>query len=113
MFNRVNRTVALVAALLLPVSGSILAADATLALTIKNHKFSPAEPTIPANTKVAVTVKNLDTTPAEFESDDFKAEKVVPGGKQITLFIGPLKPGKYEFHDEYNEAVSKTHLIVK
>jgi plastocyanin len=113
MLNRVNRTAALIAALLMPVSGSILAADATLALTIKNHKFSPAEPTIPTNTKVTVTVKNLDATPAEFESDDFKAEKVVPAGKQVTLFIGPFKPGKYEFHDEYHEDVSKTHLIVK
>ena len=108
-----SRTAALIAALILPVSGSLFAADATLALTLKNHKFTPAEPTIPANTKVTVTVKNLDATPAEFESDDFKAEKVVPAGKQITLVIGPLKAGKYEFHDEYHEAVSKTHLIVK
>jgi len=105
------RIAALAAALLLPVSA--WAADATLALTIKDHKFSPAVPEIPANTKVKVTVKNLDSTPAEFESDDFKAEKVIPAGKEATLMIGPLKPGKYEFHDEYHEAVSKTHLVAK
>lgn len=89
------------------------AADDTYVLTLKDHKFSPANFTIPAGKKVKVTVKNLDTTPAEFESDDFKAEKVVPAGKQVDVFIGPLKAGTYEFHDEYHEAESKTKLTVK
>ncbi|KVD89672.1 cupredoxin-like domain protein [Burkholderia sp. ABCPW 14] len=89
------------------------AADDTYNLTLKNHKFSPAGLTIPAGKKVKVTVKNLDATPAEFESDDFKAEKVIPAGKQVDIFIGPLKAGVYEFHDEYHEAESKTKLTVK
>jgi hypothetical protein len=109
----VRRAALFVAALALPFSAAVFAADATLALTLKDHKFTPATPTIPANVKVKVTVKNLDSTAAEFESDDFKAEKVVPAGKEVTLVIGPLKPGKYEFHDEYHEDVSKTHLIAK
>ncbi len=87
--------------------------DPAFALTLKNHKFDPAELTIPANKRVKLTVKNLDPTPAEFESDDFKAEKVVPAGREVTLFIGPLKPGTYEFHDEYHEAESKSRLVVQ
>ncbi|HVZ09242.1 MAG TPA: cupredoxin domain-containing protein [Rhodopila sp.] len=31
---------------------------------------------VPANTKVRVVVKNADSTPAAFESDDFKAERL-------------------------------------
>lgn len=89
------------------------AADETYVLTLKDHRFSPADFQIPAGKKVKVTVKNLDATPAEFESDDFKAEKVIPGGKQADLLIGPLKAGSYEFHDEYHEAESKTHLTAK
>ncbi|KVE42074.1 cupredoxin domain-containing protein [Burkholderia sp. BDU5] len=89
------------------------AADDTYNLTLKDHRFSPAGLTIPADKKVKVTVRNLDTTPAEFESDDFKAEKVIPAGKQVDIFIGPLKAGVYEFHDEYHEAESKTKLTVK
>ncbi|MBU6500118.1 MAG: cupredoxin domain-containing protein, partial [Rhodospirillales bacterium] len=57
--------------------------------------------------------KNLDATPAEFESDDFTAEKLVPAGGRISILIGPLTPGTYEFHDEYHEADSKTHLTVR
>lgn len=89
------------------------AADDVYSLTLKNHRFSPADLTIPAGKKVKVTIKNLDATPAEFESDDFKAEKVVPAGKQVDVYIGPLKAGTYEFHDEYHEAESKAKLTVK
>ena len=98
--------------LTLSASGAF-AADDSYGLTLKDHKFTPAGLTIPAGKKVKVTVKNLDATPAEFESDDFKAEKVIPAGKQVDLLIGPLKPGTYEFHDEYHEAESKTQLTVK
>ena len=106
--------VAVLAALVFVAPRSVAAADdPALSLTLKDHHFSPAEPTIPANTRVHVVVKNLDPTPAEFESDDFKAEKVVPPGREVSLTIGPLKPGTYEFHDEYHEDESKSRLIVK
>ncbi|WP_024871116.1 cupredoxin domain-containing protein [Tolumonas lignilytica] len=113
MSKTVTRRIALVGALFLSGSAPLWAADAVLTLTLKDHKFSPAEPTIPANTRVKVTIKNLDPTPAEFESHQFKAERLIPGGKEASLFIGPLKPGKYQFNDEYHEDVSKTYLIVK
>lgn len=90
-----------------------MAEDRTYKLTLKDHKFTPSEITIPANTKVRFLVKNLDKTAAEFESDDFKAEKLIPAGKEVLVFIPALKPGIYEFHDEFNEAASKSKLIVK
>jgi heme/copper-type cytochrome/quinol oxidase subunit 2 len=87
--------------------------DPSFSLTLKDHHFTPGELSVPANVRVRLSVKNLDPTPAEFESDDFKAEKVVPAGREVSLTIGPLKPGTYEFHDEYHEAASKSRLIVK
>jgi hypothetical protein len=38
---------------------------------------------------------------------------VVPAGREVSLTIGPLKPGTYEFFDEYHEAETKGRLIVK
>ena len=92
---------------------SAQAADPTFSLTLKDHKFTPSELTIPANTRVRLVVKNEDATAAEFESDDFKAEKVVPANHEVTVIVGPLKAGTYEFHDEYHEEQSKSRLIVK
>ena len=98
---------------LLAFGTAALADDATLVLELKDHKFSPLNPSVPANTRIKVTVKNLDATPAEFESQDFDAEKVVPGGGEITVNIGPLDPGTYDFYDEYHQQESTTQLTVQ
>ena len=85
----------LTACLMLALSHAANADDASFNLTLKDHRFAPAELTIPANQRVRLVVKNLDATPAEFESKNFKAEKVVPAGREVSLTIGPLKPGTY------------------
>jgi hypothetical protein len=89
------------------------AEEATLTLTLKNHKFDPLEPVVPAGVRVKLTATNADDSPAEIESGDFKLEKVVPPGKTVTVTIGPLKPGTYELYDEYHEDESKTKLTAK
>jgi hypothetical protein len=90
-----------------------LADDPALTLELKDHKFQPASPTIPPNIKVRLTVKNLDPTPAEFESEDLDVEKVIPGNSEITVNIGPLEAGTYEFYDEYHEDESTASLVVQ
>jgi heme/copper-type cytochrome/quinol oxidase subunit 2 len=96
-----------------PLCAPAWAEDPSFSLSLKDHHFTPAEITIPANTRVRFIVKNQDPTPAEFESDDFHVEKVLPAGATMTVLIPALKPGTYEFHDEYNEAASKSRLIAK
>jgi heme/copper-type cytochrome/quinol oxidase subunit 2 len=82
-------------------------------LIIKDHQFQPAEIEIPAGQKIALLVKNNDTTPEEFESTEMRREKVVAGGDQITVYIGPLKPGKYEFFGDFNPTTARGHIIAK
>ena len=48
-----------------------------LTVTLKDHKFSPAELNAPAGKPIVIEVANQDGTPAEFESKQFKVEKVV------------------------------------
>lgn len=81
-------------------------------LTLRNHQFVPAELTIPANTKVELIVRNEQPTPAEFESNSLHREKVVPAGGQISVFVGPLDPGRYEFFDDFNQA-TRGFLVAK
>ena len=82
-------------------------------LVIKNHRFEPTEIKVPAGQRVRLTVHNQDSTPEEFESHKLNREKVVPPGAKVTIFIGPLKPGTYEFWGEYNEATAKGLVVAE
>jgi plastocyanin len=99
---------ALAAAATLAPSGAH-AADFTL--TIKDHKFSPAELKVPANKRVTIEVINNDVTPEEFESSVLKVEKVIAGNSKGTVRIGPLKPGRYPFIGEFHEATAKGAVV--
>lgn len=100
---------ALAAALALVAAAPASAAE-PVRLVIKDHSFTPAEITVPANERFRIEVENQDPTPAEFESSELRAEKIiVPGGK-ITVMVGPLKPGTYPFVDEYHPDTAKGTL---
>lgn len=82
-------------------------------ITVKDNKFSPQELVIPADQKVKITVKNLDSTPVEFESKDLKREKVVKANNEIVISVGPLKAGSYGYVDEFHEDTTKGTIVVK
>ena|ERR1043165_2220676 len=81
-------------------------------LTLKDHQFTPREITIPAGEKIRLTVRNLDPTAAEFESNDLNREKVVVAKGEVGIFIGPLNPGRYEFFNDFHRETTGT-LIAK
>jgi hypothetical protein len=89
------------------------AEDPAYTLVIKDHKFEPTEIEVPAGQKIALIVKNNDSTPEEFESAELRREKVVAGGEQITVYIGPLKPGRYEFFGDFNPKTARGHIVAK
>src|SRR5215831_9003043 len=108
-----SRLVWLALVLIVTMAPSIVAQEATYTLTIKDHRFQPDEIEIPAGQKIALIIKNNDQTPEEFESTELRREKVVPGGEQITVYIGPLKPGRYEFFGDFNPSTARGHIVVK
>lgn len=89
------------------------AADDEVLLVIRNHRFEPAELKVPAARRVKLVVHNQDATAEEFESHALNREKVVPAGAKATIFIGPLKPGRYTFFGEYHEATAKGVVVVE
>jgi len=98
-------------ALLLPFS--VFAADADYSLVIKDHRFQPAELTVPAGSKVKLLIENRDDTPEEFESHALNREKVIAAHGKATLYIGPLEAGRYPFFGEFNEATAQGVIIAK
>lgn len=82
-------------------------------LVIRNHMFTPATLKVRANTKFKVLVTNQDSTPSEFESNDFNREKIVLPGTTVTVFIGPLGEGQYRFFDDFHQRTGNGVLIVE
>lgn len=86
---------------------------AKVSVTLKDHRFSPAEPTAPAGKTIIIDVDNQDVTPSEFESKALRVEKVIPGGGKVTIRVRPLNPGRYRFFDDYHEDTTEGFLVVK
>ena len=95
------------------IAGSVGAAEPEVQLVIKNHRFEPIELKVPAGQRVKLVVHNQDSTAEEFDSHDLNREKVVPPGAKATIFIGPLKAGRYKFVGEYNEATAKGVIVAE
>ncbi len=81
-------------------------------LTLRNNRFEPATLTVPAGVKLVLKVRNGDATPAEFESASLGVEKIISGGREATVRLGPLKPGRYAFMDEFHQETAQGVLVV-
>jgi heme/copper-type cytochrome/quinol oxidase subunit 2 len=114
MKTRVVYAAGLLAMIVFANSNIAFAEDsAKLSLTLKDHKFSPAEVIAPAGKPIVIEVTNQDSTPAEFESKALRVEKVVAAGKKISVQVRPLTPGRYRFVDDYHEATTEGFLVVQ
>ena len=110
------RTQRLATLLVLAASTALLPAHAAgpeRLLVIKNHRFEPAELKVPAGQRVKLVVHNQDATPEEFESHSLNREKIVPGGAKVTIYIGPLSAGRYEFYGEYNPTTARGAVVAE
>jgi len=95
------------------LTGVALADNDTYILTIQNHRFEPAEITLPANTRVKLLIKNLDPTPEEFESYELNREKIITGGAEAVVYIGPVPAGRYPFFGEFNQSTAQGVIVAK
>jgi hypothetical protein len=111
--RRVTCKGGLVAASLVLAAGGARAEVPEFTLEIRDHLFYPSELVIPADTKVKVIVANRDPTPEEFESYELNREKVILGGMQAVIFLGPLEPGTYPFFGEFNPKTAQGTVKVE
>jgi plastocyanin len=95
-------------------SGAAMAQQATtIRLTLKDHKFQPSEVRAPAGKPITITIKNMDGTPAEFESKTLRVEKVIAGGGEVSIQVRALGAGRYRFFDDYHEDSTEGYLVVE
>jgi ribosomal protein L22 len=77
-------------------------ADNMVSLTLKNHRFTPAEIHVKANMPTTVALTNSDAETEEFDSTSLKVEKIVTGNATGTMRWRPLAPGRYPFMGEFH-----------
>ena len=105
--------VAMLAIATVGLAPATAAEEKEISIELKDHKFTPAEIKIPADTAIKLTVKNSDPTPEEFESNPLGVEKVIAGNASATIRIKPLAKGSYKFVGEYNEDTASGTLIAE
>jgi len=99
------------AAVLLGMTGA--SAANPLTLTIKDHRFTPAEIHVKADEPSQFVLVNNDSTAEEFDSASLKVEKVVAGNAQGVVRIRPLAPGRYPFMGEYHSETAQGIVVAE
>jgi len=85
--------------------------DTVIELRFENRRFTPQTITVPANQAIRVT--NASKEPIEFESFKLNREKVVGPGETITVRIPALRPGSYDFYDDFHQDVPAGSIVAK
>ena len=88
-------------------------AEDAIKVTIKDHRFTPAEIHVPAGKPATLNIKNEDGTAEEFDSSALNIEKVIGGGKEGRVRLSPLDPGRYPFIGEYHEDTAQGLVIAE
>lgn len=85
----------------------------TVQLEMKDGDLIPRVLEVPAKTKIRIEIENTGTQPVEFESTQLRKEKVLAPGAKSVVVIAPLKPGSYEFFDDFHLDHPRGTILVK
>ena len=85
--------------------------SASVAISVKDHRFQPSQIRAPANRPISIRVKNLDSAPMEFESNSLRVEKVIAPGSEGVVNVRALAPGRYEFFDDFHQETRGTLVV--
>jgi hypothetical protein len=94
-------------------AGEAQGAEPEFQVAVEGHRFSPSEVTVPSGERIRLVVENRDVTPEEFESYALNREKIIAPGQKALIYVGPLKPGRYEFFGDFNPTTARGWLVAK
>ena len=85
----------------------------TFELIARDGHFIPDTLQAPSGKRFKIVIKNEGSGPIEFESASLRKEKVLAPNSQSFVVVQPLKPGTYDFFDEFHADTSRGKVIVK
>ncbi|MBN9546979.1 MAG: cupredoxin domain-containing protein [Alphaproteobacteria bacterium] len=95
------------------VSTGALAEDNKVSLSLSNHRFTPEEIHVKANTPSTVTLTNQDDQVEEFDSSMLRIEKIVAAHSTGTMRWRPLAPGRYKFMGEFHSETAQGIVVAE
>ncbi len=98
---------------LLPLGAFADEDSVAVTVTLKDHRWDPAEIDVPPAKRLVITIINQDATAEEFDSPALRAEKVIAGGGQAVIRVRPLDPGRYPFSGEYHADTAQGVVVAK
>jgi plastocyanin len=101
----------LAAAVMTAFSPMANAEDTTLEVAVSGQKFQPAEVKAAANSPIVFKVKNLQTSPIEFESEPLQFEVIIKPNAEGVIKVKPQKPGRYIFFDDLHPETKGTLVV--
>jgi len=87
--------------------------DTVVELRFENRRFTPQTITVPANQALTLRITNVSKEPIEFESFKLNREKVVGPGETVVVRLPALRPGSYDFYDDFHQDVPAGSIIAK
>jgi hypothetical protein len=102
--------------MLLAAGGLAIAAPAdetVVELRFENRKFIPQTLNVPANRPFKIRIVNASKETIEFESFKTNREKVVGPGETVVVPMPALKPGSYDFYDDFHRDVPEGTIVAK
>ena len=111
---RLPGCLALVTAACLFLPAQAGAADLpTYTVVAKDGRLVPNVLNVPAGVRFKIAVRNQGHDAIEFESLQLRKEKVLAPGAESFVVIAPLKPGEYDFFDEFHSDTGRGRIVVK
>lgn len=85
----------------------------SFSLAIRDGVFAPQRLEVPAGQRIKIVLRNEGPGPLEFENAEMNVEKILAAGAESFVVLPKLKPGEYEFVDEYNMVTGVMTVVAK
>ena len=87
--------------------------DTAIELRFEKRRFTPQTITVTANQPLTLRITNASKEPIEFESFKLNREKVVGPGETVVVRLPALRPGSYDFYDDFHQDVPAGSIIAQ
>lgn len=85
----------------------------TFTIEMKDGVVTPDHLDVPAGKDVKLVIKNTGTTPAEFESQRLRKEKVLAPGAESFVVLRGLSAGDYTFFDDFHPGAGQGTITAR